>query len=245
MKESLGQAVVAQWTRLGVMFNVSPARQTPDLERLLIDTAGRIPDNPRLFIMAATWLSQYSRFVARHRLARMTSELDDANAAATLGLLVDTVGTMCHSDVLDIAKSACRPAPVPMPLLAADRTSPGLIEFAHSRASRLSKRWNLWAEPIEAKLNAVRPLDWIMEKNPSLQVRAIFSSSLRSSVLACLQYDVPSGASEAELARLCGVTRKAMHEALDHLELCSMIRRSRAGRSYEVTLRRPLLRSAG
>jgi hypothetical protein len=175
----------------------------------------------------------------------MAGETDDANAVAALGLVVDTVGTMCHSDVLDIVESACLPAPAPLPLLAADRASPGLIEFAHSRASRLSRRWNLWVEPIEMKPNAVRPLDWIMEKNPSLQVRAVFSGSLRSSVLACLQYDVPSGASEAKLARLCGVTRKAMHEAVDHLQLCSMIRRSRAGRSYEVTLRQPLQRVAG
>ena len=245
MKESPSRTIAAQWSRLGVLFNVSPSRQTPDLERLLIDTAGGIPDNPRLFTMAATWLGRYGRLVAKRRLIRMVGKLQDANAVAALGLLLDTVGAMCHTDALDAVRSACRPAPMPMPLFTVDRVSPGLAEFARARASGLSKRWNLWAEAIELKVDAIRPLDWIMEKNPSLQVRAVFAGGLRCSALACLQHDVPSQASEAELARLCGVTRKAMHEALDHLELCNLIRRSRAGRNYRVSLAQPLLRIAG
>ena len=244
MKDSR-ETIAAQWSRLGVLFNVSPSRQPPDLERLLIDTAGQIPANPRLFIMAATWLARYGRLVAKHRLVQMVGQLEDAAAVAALGLLLDTADTMCHADVLDVVKSACRPAPAPMPLFIVDRASPGLAEFARSRASVLSKRWNLWAETIELKMDALRPLDWIMERNPSMQVRAVFSGGLRTSILACLQYDVPAGASEARLARLCGVTRKAMHEALDHLELCGMIQRTRPGRDYEVALKRRPLRVAG
>lgn len=237
MKDSPSQIVAAQWSRLGVLFNVSPSRQTPALEHLLIDTAKQIPDNPRLFIMAATWLGQYSRLVAKHRLTQIVSKLQDANTVAALGLLLDTVGTMCHTDALDTIKSVCRPAPVPMPLFIVDRASPGMAQFAQARASGLSKRWNLWAEAIELRPDAIRPLDWIMEQNPSLQIRAIFSGTLRASVLVCLEHDVPAEASEAQLARLCGVTRKAIHEALDHLELCNLIRRSRAGRNYQVALK--------
>lgn len=236
MKES--STITAQWARLGLLFNVQPSQQTPDLERLLIDTAGQIPDNPRLFIMSATWLGQYSLLVAKHRLTQMASKLDDTNASAALGLLLDTVDAMCHTGTLDIVKSVCRPATVPMPLFAVDRVSTGMVEFVRARASRISKRWNLWAEAIELKPDALRPLDWIMDNNPSLQVRAVFSGSLRSSTLACLQHDAQSGASEAQLARLCGVTRKAMHEALDHLELCNLIRRSRNGRNYHVSLKK-------
>ena len=245
MKNTSSQTVVAQWSRLGVLFNVPPSRQTPDLEHLLIDTAGQIPSNPRLLIMAVTWLSQYHKLVARHRLARIASKLEDANALAALGLLLDTVGTMSHTDVLDIVKSVCRPAPVPMPLFVVDQASPGMAAFARTQASKLSKRWNLWTEAVDLKHDALRPLDWIMEKNPSLQVRAIFSGGLRSSALACLQYDVPAEASEAQLARLCGVTRKAMHEALDHLELCRLIVRTRTGRNYQVALKLPGQRIAG
>lgn len=239
------QKLAAQWSRLGVLFNVPPARQTPDLERLLIETAGQIPDEPRLFITSVTWLCQHHRLVARHRLARMAGELEDAAAAAVLGLLLDTAGTMCKTNALDIVKSVCRPAPCGMPLFAVDRATPGLADFARVRASALSKKWNLWTEAVELKSNAIRPLNWIMDKNPSLQVRAIFSGGLRASALACLEYDLPSGGSEAHLARLTNVTRKAMHEALNHLELCNLIRRSRVGRNYHVILRLPLLQVAG
>ena len=245
MKESPNQTIAAQWSRLGILFSVPPARQAPDLERLLIDTAAQIPDNPRLFVMAATWLVPYGRFVAKHRLARMVRNPPDATAVAALGLLLDTVGTMCHTDALEVVRLSCRPAAISMPLFTVDRASPGLAEFAKARASRISKRWNLWAEAIELKPQALRPLDWIMEKNPFLQVRAIFSGGLRSSALACLQHDSPAGACEAELARLCGVTRKAIHEALDHLEICNLIHRSRAGRNYQVSLKQSLLRIAG
>jgi len=234
------QILVRRWCRLGVLFNVPPSRQTPDLERLLLDTATAIPGSPRLFIMAATWLSHYGRLVARHRLRRMVGEAEDPAAVAVLGLLLDTVDTMCHTDVFAAAKSACGPASTQMPLFTADRASNGLAEFARSRASKVSKRWNLWTEDIELKTDALRPLDWIMEKNPSMQVRAILSGGLRASILACLQYDATSGASEAQLARLCGATRKAVHEAADHLELCGMIDRTRPGRDYKVALKRAL-----
>lgn len=238
--KSSNQIIAAQWARLGVLFNVSPARHTPDLERLLLDTAREIPNNPRLFILAVTWLSQYGRLVAKHRLARMVGELEDVTTLAVLGLLLDTVDTMGRTDLFCTVKSISSPAPTPAPLFAADRASHALAEFVRSHASKLSQRWNLWTEDIELKIDALRPLDWIVEKNPSMQVRAIFSGGLRASILACLQFDAPSGASEAELARLCGVTRKAVHEAVDHLDLCSMIRRTRPGRDYTVALKRPL-----
>jgi len=77
--------IAAQWCRLGVLFKARPSRQTPDLERLLIDTATYIPDNPPLFVMSVAWLCHYGSLVAKHRLAQMASKLEDANALAVLG----------------------------------------------------------------------------------------------------------------------------------------------------------------
>jgi hypothetical protein len=242
---SAASTVAARWSRLGVLFNVAPACRTPDLERLLLDTAEAIPQNARLLVTTATWLAQYGRLVARHRLARLVGEVEDNTTLAVLGLLLDTAGAMGQTEVFSLVKSACRPAPVPMPLFVVDRAGGGLIEFVRTRASATSRRWNLWAEPIALKSEALRPLDWIIARNPSMRVRAIFTGGLRSSILACLQFDAPRGASEAQVARLCGVTRKAAHEALDHLELCAMIHRTRPGRDYAVALQRPWLKSAG
>ncbi|MCE5326379.1 MAG: hypothetical protein LLG01_08165 [Planctomycetaceae bacterium] len=242
--KALDHILVAKWARLGVMFNVPPWRQTPDLEGLLIETVSQIPDNPRLFVMTATWLGRYSPLVARHRLAVMAAELPDP-ASAVLGLLLDTAAEITPAASMEMVRARCRPAPAPMPLFTADRTTPALRAPARSAASTISKRWNVWAEPVDSKADALRPADWVMQHNCSMKVRAVFRGTLRASVLACLEHHVPAGASEAELARLCGVTRKALHEALDHLELCDMIRRSRFGRSYRVSLSHPGLRIAG
>jgi hypothetical protein len=61
--------VAAGWTRLGVMLNVTPARHTPDLERLILDTARIASSNSRLFLLAASWLARYGDYVARHATA--------------------------------------------------------------------------------------------------------------------------------------------------------------------------------
>jgi predicted transcriptional regulator len=83
-----------------------------------------------------------------------------------------------------------------------------------------------------------------VKTNPSLLVRAEFAGDLRSSALACLQYDAPSGVSEAELAQLCGTALEAMHKALDGLEQGDMVRRSRAGRNRRVSLKQLVPRLA-
>lgn len=185
--------IAAQWSRLGVVSKVRPSRQTPDLERLLIDTATYIPDNPPLFVMSVAWLCLYGSLVAKHRLAQMASKLEDANALAVLGLLLDTVGTMCLTHDFDIVTSVCRPAPVPLPLFSMDLAHQGSTQLARLHASRISRRWNLWVRAIKPRVDAVRPFGWIVKKNPSLLE---FAGDLRASALACLQDDSPSRVSE-------------------------------------------------
>lgn len=236
------RAILAGWSRLGVMFNIVPSRNTPDLERLLIETARHIPSNPRLFVMTATWMEKYSRLIARHRLSRMVGELSDFNVTAVLGLLIDTIGRSGRE--LNVVKSLCHRADKPMPLFTVDRGS-GMADFVRRHSSRLSRKWNLWAEEMELKSDAIRPGEWIMQTNPSMRTRAIFGGNLRASAIAGLQYDAPNGASEAALARLCNVTRKAMHEAIDHLQFCDMVCRVRTGRDYQITLNRRVFRNAG
>ena len=42
----------ARWARLGVFLGVAPARRSPELERLLLDTARLAPGRARLFLSA-------------------------------------------------------------------------------------------------------------------------------------------------------------------------------------------------
>ena len=66
--------LIARWTRLGAGFSAESLPQTPDLERLILDTARHGPEMARLFIMAVTWLHLYGDLVARHRLRRLARE---------------------------------------------------------------------------------------------------------------------------------------------------------------------------
>ena len=235
MNPSSQPGVISQWTRIGVLFNTLESNCTPDIENLLIETARHIPTNPRLFTMAVTWLGQYRLLVARRRIAQMAAGIDDPVHSATLGLVLDTVRTMHHIDAFDAVISICHRHREAMPLFVADRANPALATFARDQSSRLGRRWKLWSDAVDLKPQAVRPIEWIIERNPSYQWRAVFAGSLRASILACLEYDLPMGSSEAQLARRCGVTRKAVHESLDHLEFCSLVDRNRQGRENLVT----------
>jgi len=72
--------------------------------------------------------------------------------------------------------------------------------------------------------------------NADFLVRAVFKGNLKASIIACLIDDPDAGESEAELARRCDVTRKAISDALDDLQLCGLIERSTKGRRTAVEL---------
>jgi hypothetical protein len=227
--------LLARWSRLGVAFDVEPSRRTPDLERLIIDTAARAGESARLVGMAATWLGRFTMLVARHRLrALVKRELPDEHAPA-LGLILETAGRFARSRHFDSAIAACDAAlrrvdPTPQPLFEAQRGSPAMAKLAERRASDLSRRWRRWAQDIECRDDALRLPLWIMQHNPSLRLRADLGGDLRASILATLEDDASAGASELELARRCGATRRALRLALDQLELAGHVERRAEGR---------------
>jgi len=226
--------LVAQWARLGVAFNVRPASRADDLESLIVQTARHAGSEPRLFIMAASWLARCSLLVAHHRLRQMAVEQLEGDALACLGLLIETAGRFQPCGHLDGVLRVCRPAKPPHPLFEVDRSLPGLAELAEKKACVLSRKWGLWSEPVDQRSDALRPIEWILDHNPPLRLRAVFQGGLRASVLACLAVD--EVCSEADLSRRCGVTRKAVHEAVDHLWFCGLVRRMRKGRAYQIRL---------
>lgn len=223
------EVVLSQWARLGVLFNVAPARRTPDVEALLVVTARVLPGDARLLATVVTWLALYERLVARHRLARMARELEESDASAALGLLLDLARERTGTDHLNVAIGACRPCRRPRPLFLVDRTSAALARNVHREATRTARRWGLWTPAPDLKEDAIRPADWLMSHNADLRFRAIFWGNLRASVLACLIYEPRAGQSESSLARACGATRVAVREALDHLEFCGLVLRQSDG----------------
>ena len=228
MSEQLDE-ILSDWARLGVLFGASPARQTPDVERLLLETVRVMPCFARLLPCCMTWLTQYEHLVAKHRLSQLAREIQDSDLSASLGLMLDFARWHTGTDHLNIVIACCRPSDSPRPLFDVDRTSPAMARLAKAEACALSRRWGLWTDEPDLKMDAIRPAKWLMSNNPDLQYRAIFSGNLRASILASLGSDPECGQSESALARACGATRPALRDALDHLELCGLVTRKSTG----------------
>lgn len=209
------------WAQLGVLFNCKPSGESPDLERLLLDTARACPENGRLLPLVVTWLAEYGGFVARHRLKRLVISELDPDAQAVLGLILDEAVRHGAPRGLRIVTRVCAPREVGAPLSASRREKPSFAALGERRASDLSKRWGVWTQPVETKPDALRPVSWLLSQNPTYRGRILRKGDLRVSVLETLRWDVPHRVadSESSLAMLVGATRAALRKALGSLTL--------------------------
>ena len=234
-------SAVARWVRLGVMLNVAPAKTTPDMELLLLDTARAASGHARLFILAASWLALYGEYVARHRLARLIRDELEPQYRPTMGMLLDWTQSHGggHSCRFNQAVAACGRPTNARPLLDIDSASPELARLAEGEASPLSRKWGRWFAPFDLKDDAIRPVRWIAAKNPALAVRALTGGDLVASILAEGIHNPASLRSELDLARQCGASRPAVREALSKLELGGYAHRTRVGHANTITLTQP------
>jgi len=87
--------------------------------------------------------------------------------------------------------------------------------IAQRRAREASHRWGLWTPPIQLKPDALRPVDWVLARNPTYRGRIVRKGDLRCRILEALRRDAGGRAhSESELARLVGAARTAVRKAL-------------------------------
>ena len=223
----------SQWARLGCVTGDAAARGAVDAERLVVWTAGELASRPEVLGAAAGWLAANAELLARHRLRRMIiKDLAGAQLAA-MGLLLDLAGGVTAATTLDFLLSACRPLAVGRPLARAMRGEPLLVMLARDKASEISRRWGLWHPPTPLAHPQDRP--WILQHNPILRERALLGGGLKASVLACLRHDFKA-AGESDLALACGATRKAVHDALEHLQQGGWVKRTTAGRRHTYRL---------
>jgi len=209
------------WARLGVLFACAPSAVTPDLERLLVDTARGAPENARLLPLVVSWLAEYGHFVARHRLKRLAADERDDETKAILGLLIEEAVAHAATRDLLIIHDSCEPLTRPRPLSDAQRDNPSLERIAERNASQASRKWRVWTPPVLLKKDAIRPVAWLLEQNPSYRDRIVRKGDLRVSILETLRRDLPKNEapSESALTRLSGATRTAVRKALAALEL--------------------------
>ena len=223
MSEQLDN-LLQRWASIGAGFNIEPADEDIDMEHLLLDTARLAPENARLFTMAATWLHIYGDMIAKHRLKRLIHDALEPKAQPILGLLLDTAQQGTHPLEFETVIKQLEPATEPMPLFISHRRNAKLAQLAKRRASDTSRRWNLWCQPIEFKLDAIRPAKWIIQRHPALRTRADFRGDLRASILASLRYDPGAGDSEMKLAQLSGGSRTQVRSALANLQMTGRVR---------------------
>jgi hypothetical protein len=226
-----------EWTALGAMFNVTPSRGTPDLERLLLQTARLASSSTPHFVLAITWLAAYGELVARHRLAKLIADELESPCLPAMGLLLES--TLEHAPRLthhfQVAIKCCSPAAQPGPLLDIDKRNPSLHRLAHSTATRLSRKWGLWSDPIELKKDALRPPEWLARKHSSLALRALVGGDLIASILAEASDESRANfRSEVELAERCGASRPAIRDALAKMRLAGLVNQHRAGFRNEI-----------
>ncbi len=208
----------AAWARLGVLLQCAPASRSPDLERVLLETARSVGGNARLYPLVVSWLAGYGGFVAKHRLKRLiVAELEPEHQAA-LGLILETALAHGAARDLSVPLEACVRRTVAGPLFAAQQADAGLRAIAEKHATAVSRQWGVWAPEVELKRDAVRPVGWLLEQNPGYRERIVRKGDLRCSILETLRLDTDGRArSESELARLSGATRTAVRKALEAL----------------------------
>lgn len=233
-----GHEVAARWTRLGVLFNVTPADATPDLERLLLETVRVCPDDSRLFVAAASWLVHYADCVAKRRLAVLIrGELEESHRA-TMGLLLEWVQAHGHRHHLRFGDALrdCTAADLPGPLFAVHTRGPALRALAAASASQLSRRWGRWIEEFAPRDEVVRPPEWVARWNPSLAVRALCAGDLVASIYADALAGDATARSESELARRYGASRAAIRDALLKLKLAGYAEQTSRGRARPIVV---------
>jgi hypothetical protein len=163
--------LLADWARLGVLWNVPASSRIPDVECLIIDSLSFVRGNARLLVLMTTWLSIFWRLVDRERLLSLAVAASPFEQA-TLGLVLETAQQWVTSPVFAVVTSKLAPLTSPRPLFEADQGRPALTRLAELEASAIARRWGLWCMPILQKPKVLRPESWVLDANPLLARRA-------------------------------------------------------------------------
>lgn len=215
--------ILGDWSRLGILWNVPASRRTPDVESLIVRSLALIPDNSRMLVLLSSWLSVFWRCVGRDRLLRLAFSVS-AEEQAALGIVLETTNSWLPAPIFAGLLKRLTPVEPPRPLFNSYRARPALARLAELESSPIARRWGLWCLPVERKINGIRPTKWVLDKNPALKSRALFKGSLKTSILAALDATGALPVGPTTLARNCGVTRKAVYDALDDLRFAGMLR---------------------
>ena len=202
------------WTRLGVMFTVSPSRTPVDVERLVADTAICAPQNERLFVMAATWLSVRHQLVDGRRLKAAVATLDAHSSAVAGAMLSVAASAVSGKTALDAAIAQCRPLPQMAPLFQIMNEYPSLLKLTQAETLDVYRKWGFWHNDAVLKFDAVRPVRWTLRHCPELRARALLGHGLDAQVVDALMREPHT---VMELTDITGATYAATYAATTRL----------------------------
>ncbi len=154
----------------------------------------------------ASWLCRYYRIVCKHRLARIIKDISCPEPLNVLKSLFSFVKRETSTEHFNLAIKACG-------------------DFSQRLA---------WID--RADYSNIKEPGIVMKDNPDLHYRAFFYGGLKASVIVSLIRSTEFGISESALAKNCGVTRKALRDALEHLEFCQLVCRESTSARTKVTL---------
>jgi hypothetical protein len=204
-----------EWARAGGGFMVEPANDPIDLEGLLGRTALAAPRDYRALAVATTWLAQHAELVNVRRLGKAADDLNEL-PSAILGAMIDIAGEASASaQRLKAAQRHCRPLSSPRALFDRTESNPVLRRFAREGALPVFEAWGLWQDEWSLKFDALRPIEWILERCPELRIRAFYGPGLEAEVVQVLER---GPATIASVAREVNASYSATHAAVSRLE---------------------------
>jgi hypothetical protein len=148
--------VLAQWARVGIGVDVAPHPTTPDLERLILQTAECAAQMPRLFILAATWLHGFGELVAKHRLRGLVRRELHAHQGPVLGLLLSISQDGTHPPRFASVLRDLHAEPAPQPLFDIERSNPLLAARASCARVTNAAQSNVGSAVMTRRSPAVR-----------------------------------------------------------------------------------------
>jgi hypothetical protein len=223
----------AAWARLGGGFSVPPALRRVDLEDVIIRTLGHARNDARLFWVAASWLSVHHNLLNARRLGgmlRRRPNVELAVAGALFAVARQAAGTA--TSLASVLKH-CRPVHPARPLFSIMEANPILEGKAKAGALSLFARWGFWQDDMSLRLDAVRPVRWVLARCPELRLRALLGATLEAEVVGFLAV-LP--ATVDDLSTILDVTYSAAHAAAGQLVARGFVARTRDGRRQVLTL---------
>lgn len=211
----------AEWARVGGGFSVEPAEYTVVIEDLLIRSARQAPADYRLFFVSATWLGVHHHFVDMRRFGRELVALRGLDSAVA-GAMISVDNQVAESPQLEAAERHCHPFDEPHPLFDRVAQNSLLREFARQDALPVFARWGLWQDEVSLKIDAVKPVGWILDWCPELRVRALTGASLEGEIVEAL---LTESHTIAAMACTTKSSYASAHEAAGRLAARGLIER--------------------